>query len=206
MQLAKLINAAGQPAVARVEGDSLVVLDLASGGLSTLADILAADSPAKTASSLKPTGEKIAIAAAKLLAPIDQQEVWAAGVTYKRSQTARMEESETAASCYDRVYVSPRPELFYKSFAQSLLGPRRTGSHSPGCHLECARTGIDARVVAQAQIGRIHDRQRHELARYRRAITRCTCPKPKFTTSAADWDHGSRWPKTCLPKPTSPSR
>ena len=123
MQLAKLINAAGQPAVARVEGDSLVVLDLASGGLSTLADILAADSPAKTASSLKPTGEKIAIATAKLLAPIDQQEVWAAGVTYKRSQTARMEESETAASCYDRVYVSPRPELFYKASPSRCSGP-----------------------------------------------------------------------------------
>ena len=42
----------------------------------------------------------------QLLAPIDQQEVWAAGVTYKRSQTARMEESEAAASCYDRVYVA----------------------------------------------------------------------------------------------------
>jgi len=32
------------------------------------------------------------------LPPIDDQEVWAAGVTYKRSQTARMEESATAAS------------------------------------------------------------------------------------------------------------
>lgn len=123
MQLAKLFNAAGQPVVARVEGDSLVVLDLASAGLNSLADILAADSPAKIAASLKPTGEKIAIAQARLLPPIDHQEVWAAGVTYKRSQTARMEESETAASCYDRVYVSPRPELFFKASPSRCSGP-----------------------------------------------------------------------------------
>lgn len=123
MQLAKLINAAGQTAVARVEGDSLVELDLAGSGLTTLADILAADSPAKTDAALKPTGQPIAITQAKLLAPIDHQEVWAAGVTYKRSQTARMEESETAASCYDRVYVSPRPELFFKATPNRCSGP-----------------------------------------------------------------------------------
>ena len=58
-----------------------------------------------------------------LLAPIDQQEVWAAGVTYKRSQTARMEESETSASCYDRVYESPRPELFLKATPHRVSGP-----------------------------------------------------------------------------------
>ena len=34
----------------------------------------------------------------RMLAPLDRQEVWAAGVTYKRSKVARMEESETGAS------------------------------------------------------------------------------------------------------------
>src|ERR1035441_7410672 len=44
--------------------------------------------------------------AGPLLAPIEQQEVWAAGVTYYRSRTARMAESEAAGgtSFYDRVY------------------------------------------------------------------------------------------------------
>ena len=41
-------------------------------------------------------------------------EVWAAGVTYKRSRTARAEES-TIADVYDRVYDAERPELFFKS-------------------------------------------------------------------------------------------
>jgi 2-dehydro-3-deoxy-D-arabinonate dehydratase len=52
-----------------------------------------------------------------LLPPIDGQEVWAAGVTYLRSRTARIEESSQAGgqSFYDRVYEAERPELFFKS-------------------------------------------------------------------------------------------
>ena len=43
-----------------------------------------------------------------------RMEVWASGVTYKRSRTARDEES-TIADVYDRVYDAERPELFFKS-------------------------------------------------------------------------------------------
>jgi 2-dehydro-3-deoxy-D-arabinonate dehydratase len=53
-------------------------------------------------------------AGSRLLAPIDSQEVWAAGVTYERSRDARMEES-AEASVYDRVYDAARPELFFKA-------------------------------------------------------------------------------------------
>lgn len=59
----------------------------------------------------------------QLLPPIDRQEVWAAGVTYRRSKTARMEESETSASCYDRVYAAARPELFLKATPHRVVGP-----------------------------------------------------------------------------------
>ena len=123
MQLAKLSSPSGQPVVARVEEDSLVALDLASAGFQTLADILAAESPLAAAKALRPSGQRFKTSEARYLPPIDSQEVWAAGVTYKRSQTARMEESETAASCYDRVYVSPRPELFFKA------SPHRCSGH-----------------------------------------------------------------------------
>jgi 2-dehydro-3-deoxy-D-arabinonate dehydratase len=58
-----------------------------------------------------------------LLPPIDRQEVWAAGVTYKRSKTARMEESESAATLYDRVYEAARPELFFKATPHRVAGP-----------------------------------------------------------------------------------
>lgn len=57
------------------------------------------------------------------LAPIDDQEVWAAGVTYKRSQKARMDESEDAANFYDKVYTADRPELFFKATAHRVSGP-----------------------------------------------------------------------------------
>lgn len=50
-----------------------------------------------------------------VLPPLDgRTEVWASGVTYERSRTARMEESEEA-DIYDRVYDAERPELFFKA-------------------------------------------------------------------------------------------
>ena len=60
-----------------------------------------------------------------LLAPIGSQEVWAAGVTYFRSRTARMEESRDAGGgdFYDRVYSAERPELFFKATARRVVGP-----------------------------------------------------------------------------------
>ncbi len=58
-----------------------------------------------------------------LLAPIDAQEVWAAGVTYKRSQQARMAESEASADVYARVYEAERPEIFLKATPSRVAGP-----------------------------------------------------------------------------------
>ena len=61
----------------------------------------------------------------KLLAPIGNQEVWAAGVTYLRSRAARMAESKEAGGgdFYDRVYTAERPELFFKSLPHKVVGP-----------------------------------------------------------------------------------
>ena len=59
-----------------------------------------------------------------LAAPIQSQEVWAAGVTYWRSRTARIKESKDAGggSFYDRVYDAARPELFFKSSPHRVVG------------------------------------------------------------------------------------
>jgi 2-dehydro-3-deoxy-D-arabinonate dehydratase len=61
----------------------------------------------------------------RLLAPIGNQEVWASGVTYFRSMTARMEESKEAGggSFYDRVYAADRPEIFFKATPMRVVGP-----------------------------------------------------------------------------------
>ena len=53
--------------------------------------------------------------------PIERQEVWAAGVTYLRSKTARMEESDFSATAYDRVYDADRPEIFFKALAEKVV-------------------------------------------------------------------------------------
>ena len=61
------------------------------------------------------------LAPLRLLAPLQPEEIWAAGVTYERSRHARIEESESSADVYALVYDAERPELFLKD-----AGCRRT--------------------------------------------------------------------------------
>lgn len=61
----------------------------------------------------------------KILPPVPADtEIWAAGVTYMRSKSARMEESEKAGGdvFYDLVYDAERPELFFKSMGYRAVG------------------------------------------------------------------------------------
>jgi 2-dehydro-3-deoxy-D-arabinonate dehydratase len=66
-------------------------------------------------------GDPATLAPLPLLAPLVPGEIWAAGVTYERSRHARIEESESSADVYARVYDAERPELFLKD-----AGGRRT--------------------------------------------------------------------------------
>jgi 2-dehydro-3-deoxy-D-arabinonate dehydratase len=61
-------------------------------------------------------------AAVELLAPVDEQEVWASGVTYRRSATARVEES-SVGDVYEMVYEAQRPELFLKATPSRVPRP-----------------------------------------------------------------------------------
>ncbi|MEO6992419.1 MAG: fumarylacetoacetate hydrolase family protein [Lacunisphaera sp.] len=67
---------------------------------------------------LPPPGEKLS-------ALISHQEVWAAGVTYLRSKSARVAESRDAGggTFYDRVYEADRPELFFKATPHRVAAP-----------------------------------------------------------------------------------
>ena len=124
MKLAKYKVDSGNAGVALVDGTQLRPLKL--GGkrqYQSLFDILEADEPSEVVDFLIDGKAKpLDLATTPLLPPIDGQEVWAAGVTYKRSQTARMEESEAAADCYDRVYNSLRPDLFFKATPHRVAG------------------------------------------------------------------------------------
>jgi 2-dehydro-3-deoxy-D-arabinonate dehydratase len=72
----------------------------------------------------EPAGDISWLESQQIIAPIGSQEVWAAGVTYLRSKTARMEESMESggATFYDKVYDAERPEIFFKATAQRVVG------------------------------------------------------------------------------------
>lgn len=74
--------------------------------------------------NVTPIGKEAWLETQAIKAPIKSQEIWAAGVTYLRSKTARMEESQEsgAATFYDKVYDAERPELFFKATAQRTAG------------------------------------------------------------------------------------
>jgi 2-dehydro-3-deoxy-D-arabinonate dehydratase len=57
-----------------------------------------------------------------VLAPLGGQPVWAAGVTFRRSRDARLEESR-GLDAYDKVYEAERPELFLKALPGTARGP-----------------------------------------------------------------------------------
>ena len=83
-----------------------------------------ADRLQSIASDSEPDDHALA-ASTKPAVPLVSQEVWAAGVTYYRSRTARMEESAEAGGgdFYDRVYEADRPELFLKATPHRTVGP-----------------------------------------------------------------------------------
>jgi 2-dehydro-3-deoxy-D-arabinonate dehydratase len=125
MKLAKVKRPNGEVLVVSVNEDHLLPLNLNEvDNVSCLADILNSPDPNGLASYLiDSSAEPIPFDNVTFEAPIDEQEVWAAGVTYKRSQVARMEESADGADHYDKVYSADRPEIFYKSNARRVSGP-----------------------------------------------------------------------------------
>lgn len=106
------------------DADPHYVIDLSSAGVATLTALLEVrDLPAHLNHLVQKPLRRIPLTEVRLLAPVESQEVWAAGVTYLRSKTARMEESDFSATAYDRVYSADRPEIFFKSLGEKVVGP-----------------------------------------------------------------------------------
>ena len=125
MKLAKVIVGDVEQRIAAIQDDGVHLLDLSQvDSCQTLKDILHSPDPiGLTKFLMDPDLEPLTEDQIEFAAPIDRQEVWAAGVTYKRSQVARMEESEAGASHYDMVYTADRPELFFKATRSRVSGP-----------------------------------------------------------------------------------
>ena len=122
MKLAKILVGTQGAAFGVVTNSTITPLAI-TPPVYSLADILEDDDPASVVKSMSPSGPTLPLNAVTFLPPIDRQEVWAAGVTYKRSKFARMEESEGAARFYDLVYEADRPELFFKATPHRVVGP-----------------------------------------------------------------------------------
>jgi 2-dehydro-3-deoxy-D-arabinonate dehydratase len=104
--------------------DETTLLDLTPVGVTELGPLLEHEDLAdKLAQWSKEKLLRVPLTSVRLRAPVEHQEVWAAGVTYLRSKTARMEESDFSATAYDRVYEAERPELFFKSLGAKVAGP-----------------------------------------------------------------------------------
>jgi 2-dehydro-3-deoxy-D-arabinonate dehydratase len=112
------------PQVGLIDGEQVIPL---SSGLEALTRILHADDVHRRVEEhARNAGPPIPVSTVRILAPIDRQEVWGAGVTYERSKVARQEESEQGGSFYDLVYRAPRPELFFKATSSRVVGPGRS--------------------------------------------------------------------------------
>jgi len=125
MPLARYRTVADQPpALGLIDGDR--VLDVAAaGGPASLGESLRlplSELRSRLDAARRAAGGGPPLSEVELAAPIDEQEVWAAGVTYVRSRDARMEES-SQKDVYDLVYDAARPELFLKATPNRVSGP-----------------------------------------------------------------------------------
>lgn len=121
MQLAQ-VRHKGRKRVGVVTGNELQLLPRRKQGGMRLCDILHSSNPRKTVQKLLAKSKTVEVGKVEWLPPINKQEVWAAGVTYKRSETARKEESKGAARFYNAVYKADRPELFFKANPHRVVG------------------------------------------------------------------------------------
>ena len=115
MHITRYVDPSGRPAVGTtVDG---VVRPLPVERLADLLALPLADIRALVEGAAAPAEHPL-----RTLPPVDgDTEVWAAGVTYRRSREARVEESRDG-DVYTRVYSAERPELFFKSVAWRVVG------------------------------------------------------------------------------------
>jgi 2-dehydro-3-deoxy-D-arabinonate dehydratase len=123
MKLCRFKNKTDAIRIGLVTNNS-TLLDLTPAGITQMFPLLEKDDALVQLTDLaKGNLPRLALSEVTLCAPVERQEVWAAGVTYLRSKTARMEESDFSATAYDKVYSAERPELFFKSLAEKVAGP-----------------------------------------------------------------------------------
>ena len=121
MKLCRFQNSASEVCVGKILDESTIA-DLSASGIESITEILE-DNDLISRMETMPVSSTLPMDEVVILTPVEKQEVWAAGVTYLRSKKARMEESDFSANAYDQVYDAPRPEIFFKSLPEKVMGP-----------------------------------------------------------------------------------
>jgi 2-dehydro-3-deoxy-D-arabinonate dehydratase len=123
MKLCRFLTSQRETHVGLITAENQI-LDLSDAGVNNLTSLLEAESVLEKLKTLSQrTSARFFLNQIQLLSPVERQEIWAAGVTYLRSKNARMEESNFSANAYDRVYSAQRPEIFFKSLSEKVVGP-----------------------------------------------------------------------------------
>ena len=121
MKICRFTSASHDTRIGLGDGDGHV-LDLTPAGITSLSQLLDTGDVKGALAAIEPGNlPRLKIADVTFRAPVERQEIWAAGVTYLRSKTARMEESDFSATAYDRVYDADRPEIFFKAIGEKAV-------------------------------------------------------------------------------------
>ena len=118
MRLCRFVAEDGNAYPGVVDGTAVFALNCDG-----LTELLLSPDPAAAAQAAVDRTRSWPLERVRLLAPVERQEVWAAGVTYKRSEEARKLESHDAGFFYEKVYRAERPELFLKATPERVVGP-----------------------------------------------------------------------------------
>ncbi|MEE2946809.1 MAG: fumarylacetoacetate hydrolase family protein [Verrucomicrobiota bacterium] len=119
MKICRYLTADNDVRIGLAKGDD-ALLDLSSSGIESITALLESGDTTQRLANLNELPET-PLADATVLSPIEVLDVWAAGVKYRRSKNARIEESDFSATAYDRVYDAPRPEIFFKSLPEKVV-------------------------------------------------------------------------------------
>ena len=179
----RLAAGAGRAARGASRPESGVSDLLQPGGWESLPQLAAGGEPV-------PAGHRV-------LAPVDGQEVWAAGVTYRRSRDARLAESGQL-DVYDHVYDAERPELFFKAAAAARrAAPARPSASAPTRAWDVPEPELAVVVDAAGEIVAATRSATTSRRAASRARTRCTCRRRRSTGTASAWVPRSSAGRTC---------
>jgi len=121
LRLCRYLNKSNDTRIGLVTNENFIV-DLTAAGIHRMDTLLESDDIKESISKLSGQNlTKIETKDARLLVPLEHQEVWAAGITYSRSKKARKIESNFAELAYERVYSADRPQLFFKSIPEKVV-------------------------------------------------------------------------------------